>query len=442
MKLKMLKLAAVTLAVSCFAGRAYGSESRAQALLYNLAFEDSTDVFLFPELLTDYDGTYMHLTPAGSNIHGGLILDFGGQALGVFVHRPFVSAFDQYRMTATDGDGSAMGLFRGAAGAAGEQHLAGQAFDLMYGTGSFGAGLRFHGWSELSKQEGLLADPAEANSAVMFSGNLGFKYSEDTHLHAMAGYREVKESGRTVDLTGGFRWIESGPGPAHAVMAGEVEFGIFSPAEGDSSQGLTVPFKGGVQWKLLRQKLQLGLLAGVDLQYINPAPGDAKFGLAAPTLEIAAEYELRKWLQLRTALKSGYGFQLAGEANKKRPKYEQMVFNSGLGFLFEALRLDAVIQYSLWQSGPYFIGGAAGLFAGVSLSYVWTENDIEGLNEPGPAPAAPVYQPRPLQQESPPAPPAPVAPVAPYTPINPAAPYAPINPAPPPPATPPYPVGR
>ena len=100
-----------------------------------------------------------------------------------------------------------------------------------------------------------------------------------------------------------------------------------------------------------------------------------RFGLSFPTLEIAGEWYALDWLRVRSAIKGAWGIVLAGprDANDdpQHPKYEQMVFSSGVGIPLGPFCLDAVIQYSLWNNGPYFIGGAPGLFAGVSLSYRW-----------------------------------------------------------------------
>ncbi len=99
---------AVVLAL-CAAFSANASESRSQALLYNLAFEDMTDIFIFPNLLPQYEGLYFHLPPGLGDAYGGLVYNLdANSAVGVFIHRPLVGAFDPAWLALTDADGMPM----------------------------------------------------------------------------------------------------------------------------------------------------------------------------------------------------------------------------------------------------------------------------------------------------------------------------------------------
>lgn len=141
--------------------------------------------------------------------------------------------------------------------------------------------------------------------------------------------------------------------------------------------------------------LFIGLMAGLDVQMLALDGDSTRFGLAVPILELAAEWRALSWLHVRSAIKGGYGFQLAGPGDNM-PKHEQMTFSSGLGFPLGPVAIDAVIQYSLWQDGPYFMGGNPGFFAGVSLAYQWGRGDEASAAErPEPAAAAPAAEKKP-----------------------------------------------
>jgi hypothetical protein len=373
---KRLMFALLTVALALvMIPAAQATEARSQSLLYNLAFEDQTDVFTFPNLLPEYTGLYFHMPPAATNVYGGMVIELGSGALGVFIHRPYVGMFDQYRIALTDGDGTPVGLLRGNAAAAAEPHIPGQMFDVMYGAKSWGIGLRTHIWSDVSDQQGL-ADPPDPNATITFEANGGFRLSPGFDLHTNIGFRETKDVGFTLRGLIGTRYMtpKMSNSKTRTVFGGEVQFGIFAPKDGDSSFGFTVPVKGGVNYAVIKDVLTIGLLGGIDLQMLKPGGGDTKFGLGLPTIEIAAEWYPTDWMDVRTAIKGGYGFQLAGAAGDTKDKKEQMAFSTGMGFLYGPFRMDAVVAYSLWQSGPYFIGGTPGLFGGVTLSYLWGDN--------------------------------------------------------------------
>ncbi len=393
MKKKTLSTLVVCGFILGLAGTAGATESRSQSLLYNLAFEDQTDMFMFPQLLPEYQGMYFHMPAAISNVFGGVVLGLDGAALGVFVHRPLISAFDQYRILVTDGVGGGVGLLGGGGAVAAEPHVAGQIFDVMYGTGSWGVSFRTHVWSDVSGQQGVLADPPVGNSAITADVNAGFKMGPGFQMRANLGFSEIKDFGFTLRAAAGTRYIAPGSSPMRLVMAGEFQLGILSPSTGDMSFGMAIPVKAGWNYSVLPEVLTVALLGGVDIQLLSPGGGDMKLGMAVPTVEIAAEWKALKWLELRTAIKGGYGVQFAGEANEDTPKYEQMAFSSGVGVMKGPFRFDTVLQYGLWQNGPWFIGGTPGLFAGVSLAYVWGDN--VSYASPAPVAEAPLVAPTP-----------------------------------------------
>ena len=405
---------ALGLCLSLASSVAHGAESRSQSLLYNLAFEDQTDVFYFPHLMSQYHGAYFYLPAAARDAYGGIILGNADHTLGVFVHRPFISPFDQYRINTLDVAAVALPLVSvlgGNPGAAAMPHIAGHIIDLMYSAGGkWGVGARLHVWSDISTQQGLLADPAEANTAVTVQLNGSYQFSPGNDLSGNFGLRSLADLGTLIHFGAGFRSIAA-PGPTwRPVYAAELAVGIFAPENGDASFGLSLPLKGGVRYQVL-PNLHFALLGGIDLQLVKVGGGDTKFGLAIPTVELAAEWLAHRYLELRSAVRSGYGFQLAGEDNNQTPKREQLVFSSGVGTGYGPFRVEAVLEYALWQSGPNFISGATpGLFTGVTLSFAWDRQpSIDGAQPPVAAPAAPV---KPVHEPAPRAAPVSAAPIA------------------------------
>lgn len=406
---------AVTMMVVGLAPRAGATESRSQSLLYNLAFEDDTDVFMFPHLLPAYEGLYLHLPANISNVYGGMIYNFDeNSAMGVYIHRPLITAFEQYRIAATDAGLAAahplvIGMYPGDPGLAQEPHLAGQIFDIMYGTRSWGLALRMHLFSDASAQEGLLADPAEATSAFTTELNAGFEVSRGFDMRASFAFRHENDVANALRIRAGMRYLQPGDHRVRLVLASELTFGVYLPdADGaETSFGLSLPFKAGARFTLIEDLLYVGLLAGLDIQMLSLDDEDMRFGVAIPTLEMAAELQATSWFHLRTAIKGGWGIQLAGPMDNT-PKYEQMAFSSGVGFDFGPFSIDGVIQYQMWQNGPWLVGGVPGLFGGVTLAYQWDEHASAGMEDTAAAPApAAKPAPRPTPTPKPAAKPAP-----------------------------------
>lgn len=194
------------------AGGARATEARSQSLLYNLAFEDQTDIFTFPNLLPQYQGLYFYLPRAVQNVYGGVIFNFSdNSAIGAFVHRPMLGAFDQYRMPATD-QTYYLGYSPFDSANALQPHLSGQVFDLMYGAKTWGLGLRVHGWSNASVQDPPLADPAEAAAALSIEVNAGFRLMSGFNMHVGLGVRNVWDNYLLLLGKVGLRYLNPSPG--------------------------------------------------------------------------------------------------------------------------------------------------------------------------------------------------------------------------------------
>ncbi|MEZ4273382.1 MAG: hypothetical protein R3C68_18690 [Myxococcota bacterium] len=54
-------------------GSALATQSRSESLLFNMAIEDQTDVFMFPHQLNRYQGAYFHAPENAANIFGGIM---------------------------------------------------------------------------------------------------------------------------------------------------------------------------------------------------------------------------------------------------------------------------------------------------------------------------------------------------------------------------------
>jgi hypothetical protein len=380
---RIVSAVAVVMLVVALAPAASATESRSQSLLYNLAFEDQTDVFLFPQLLPNYEGVYFHLPANPIDAFGGIILGLDGSAIGVFVRRPLGSPFDQYRLPATVlGSAPNMGVIAGDAVNAVEPQVAGQIFDLMYGARTWGIGLRMFLFSDISLQYPVM-DPPVATANFTTELNAGFQLSPGFDMRANFALSHDEDASDLILFRVGMRYMDPGEKRMRLVVAAELQAGFYVPDVDDVSPdiGFAIPFKAGVRFTAIPGKLYIGLLGGLDIQIISlydaaaEEYGDVQFGVAVPNLELAAEWIALDWLQVRAGIKGGWGIQLAGvkdaDDDALIPKFEQMVFSSGLGFPLGPFCLDAVIQYSLWQNGPWFLSGNGGLFGGVTLSYRW-----------------------------------------------------------------------
>ena len=412
---RIVSAVAVVMLVVALAPAASATESRSQSLLYNLAFEDQTDVFLFPQLLPVYEGAYFHLpvnNPGG--VFGGLILGLGDGALGVFIHRPVGSAFDQYRIAVTDDPGLiSTGVIGGNPSAAVAPHISGQIFDIMYGARSWGVGLRMHLFSDISVQYPPLADGNPGTARFAGELNAGFNFSPGFDMRINAGLVHDEDVSNLILFRVGLRYLEASEKRMRLVIGTELQVGFLVPdGDVDTSIGFALPFKGGVLFSAIPGKLQFSLLGGIDIQMLKILDEDMRFGIAFPTLELAGEWQALSWMHVRTAIKGGWGILMATPADQN-PKYEQMVFSSGVGFPLGPFCLDAVIQYSFWNNGPWFLSGNGGLFAGVSLSYRWGDGapgpsggssagSDDGWGTPKAAKPRPVVKPKPKPKPAPP----------------------------------------
>ena len=388
LKKTVIEWASVAVLVIASVPAARATDSRSQSLLYNLAFDDQTDVFLFPHLLPDYQGAYFHLPYDPAGIFGGVILGGEDGAFAAFVHRPLATAFDQYRIVVTDMGFPIYSLVT---------QLPGQVFDLMYGARNWGLGLRLHVWSDVSEQQGMLADFPEVGSVVTTELNGGVSVLQGLDLRTNLVFRYLDDEGALLGVRIGMRYMEPGEHRIRLVVAGEIESGFYFPKDEDkdTSYGFALPFKAGVRFEAVPNRVFVGLLAGLDFQllvfkyddagFFEDDDANARFGLAVPTLELAAEWKALDWLEVRSAIKGGYGIQLTRDPNNRVPKYEQMTFSSGIGLPLGPFSIDAVLQYHVWQSGTYLIGGMPGLFAGVTLAYQWGAEEAPPRLEPAPA---------------------------------------------------------
>jgi hypothetical protein len=283
-------------------------------------------------------------------------------------------------------------MFPANAAVAIEPHLSGQVFDLMYGAKSWGLGVRLHLFSDSSFQQGLIADVPETTATFTTDINAGFALGKGFDMRTNLSFRHANDFGELLIGRVGMRYLDPREKKVRMVLAAELEFGFFLPDDDniDSSFGVALPVKAGVLMAVIPDSMYLGLLAGLDIQMLSIQDQDMRFGVSIPTLEMGLEYHALSWLHLRSAIKGAFGIQLAGDPGDHRPQYEQMTFSSGAGLLLGPITIDGVIQYRLWQNGPYLLSGVPGIFAGVTVAFTW-----------GGAPEASSYKP---MEESKPAP--------------------------------------
>lgn len=411
--MKLIRLSTVVLTLLAFVlttQNAQASEARGHSLLYNLAIKNDIDAFAFPQLLADLEGMHFYLPGDPTHAYGGIVMNSGEHNFGLFVHRPMVSPFDQFRISAL-GAGT-VALF-GLPSDRVDPKFSGHIIDLMYSSNKdFGVGARFYAFSENGGAEGIANSPATANS--MFAGELyGGMNFNNFELAGGVTFQNVKDIGTSILINAkGRSWGERS-GKFQTVLAFDMSFGAFMPDEGDTDMLFSLPVKYGVNYQPLKS-LTIGVLLGVDFQMIKPGGGDTEAGLAVPTVEMAAEWQIKKWLSLRTAARSGYAFQIASAADSTQPA-EHLIFSSGLGIDYGPFRFDGVVEYGLWQNGPDFISGnAPGLFSGISMSYLWDRPMPKSLRRVVAA-AKPAPEPAPIVAPAPTAPVAPATPAAPTT---------------------------
>ena len=201
---RIVSAVAVVMLLVAYAPAASATDARSQSLLYNLAFEDQTDIFLFPQLLPVYEGAYFHL-PANnvSGVFGGLILGLDGGAFGVFIHRPLGSAFDAFRMPVTDmGAVADLPTLDPTLNSIMAGQVSGQIFDLMYGAKSWGIGLRLFLFSDISTQYFPLNDGAPGTAAFITELNVGFNASPGFDLRFNFALRHDEDASDVIDFAG------------------------------------------------------------------------------------------------------------------------------------------------------------------------------------------------------------------------------------------------
>ena len=357
----------VILAVALWAGGASASESRADALLYNPAFFDLVDIFTFPQLAGDYNSVtfYLPATDTKNNLYGGLVY----KGFGIFVHRPQFDLFQQYRLVGVKGNEQFTNLFSPAP-ANRATRVSPVIFDLLWGNGEFGVGVKFYGNAknhETVSNEGVSDNPG-ANRMLGGALTAGFSPHEGLDAALSARVENEKDLYTATDVGVKARYIADPKASTSLVAAGQIGFGIYAPKHGDNIWAIGVPLRAGLRLLPVEDRLTISALGGLDLQFGDPGADDKQFSIIVPTAEVAAELKILKWLVLRSAIKGGYAILVAG-GHGSHDTTDMVSFNSGLGFEFKNFVLDALIKYSLWQNGPYFLGGEKGLFGSVSLSY-------------------------------------------------------------------------
>jgi hypothetical protein len=362
-----------TAAFLLVSGNARASETRADSLLYNMAFEDMVDVFLYPQFAVNYPSATFYIPTAVTNAYGGIIYGFKHFAFGLFVHRPLANAFNQYRLGGNNST-PLSGLLPPSNNTVGNsQNMlfpSGQVLDLIWGNGRVGGGLRFYAQTQNHNNPGAAGDTVAPNTALAAEVNVGFSINKSLAMHTNAGFGYLKNKGKTASVNIGMRYLSKSTRKVRPVIATEIQFRAYIPKKGKSSFYFGLPLKGGVHLDIIKDTMTAGLLMGLDMQMIKPGGTDVTIAMMVPTTEIAVEYYAAKWVALRAAIKGGWGIRLTTAGSTYHPTTNQLAFNTGVGFNIGSFVIDAAISYNLWTSGPDFIGGKApGLFGNLSLTY-------------------------------------------------------------------------
>ena len=360
----------VVVAMALWVGRAMASESRADALLYNPGFYDLVDIFTFPQLANHYNLVTFYVPGENTTKHmyGGLVY----KNFGFFIHRPVSGIESHYRLVAVPGIPQEFEFPANPQGT-----LFGNppvVFDLLWGNGQFGAGLKFfaNAQNHTTQSNEDVADDVEGARMVGASVSLGYSPMEGADLGLLGRFGNVKDRYTFADVGVKARYIADPKAETSLVALLALDFLLWAPKEGDNKWTFGVPLKGGLRLIPVADRLTVSALAGLDLQLLDPGEGDKQFALVVPTGEIAAELKVLKWLFLRSSVKGGFGILLAGKKvndTKYHDTTTQVCFNSGLGLEYNNFVFDATIKYQLWQNGPYILGGEKGLFGSASLTY-------------------------------------------------------------------------
>lgn len=376
-----LFLTGVCLVLSSASSRA--NEARTTSLVSGFAFEDNTDVFLFPQLAPRYShGFYLDFAnfnlagePDGEeqsyskgNVSAGLIIG-KEHAFGLFLNRPATNRLLRYSL--------AKRFTKNIIAKWDNESISGTVVDALYAhPAGWGIGLRFAHWNQ----------GAESVSEGFDHQSFDEQY---TLLEVTPGLTLSETASSRIDLGGRFNFTNVHRGDQGVILlAGVHGRGFFEvtdfwkfvavasvigsikkPREGDTNVNLFLPVQAGGLFTFA-ERLYASLLAGFEFCFFREPAGN-RVGVVLPSIELAGEYGILSWLYLRSGIRQSWGIILSGTSDGRKSTGEKLNFNAGLGFAYKNLRVDGVFQYELWRSAPFLVSGReTGLFTGVSLAFV------------------------------------------------------------------------
>ncbi|MDD9933085.1 MAG: hypothetical protein OXT09_05750 [Myxococcales bacterium] len=412
--------------------------ARRPGLAGSLLIEDQDDLYVFPQLLTEYRNL-ISLSYGDASGSGNGILTLGNEdtAFGVAVHR---------------GDVQTPHVINEITALTGPATLFAPEFtvdpatvvDLLLGLGDLGFRLGIGSGAAITTASGN--DDGETDFFIM--GEVGYgtgTRGQDTRLDFSGALLLdfAKQADAGTDAFSANAFGLSGLGRMFFPMDSTLDLGLLLNASVsntsvtdetgamDVSDGdFDLALGGGIGPAF---RLGPATVAGYGILRVEAGSVDPNTDMdddetstvtvVIPGVHIAAEVPIRDWLVFRTGAEYSYALNSTSSPGDVETSGRGGVFgwNAGLGVIFDQLRFDGSLEHGFVTGGPDFIGDTdPGFLAIASMSYSFDDvrSGAQPLEEPEdvtmPAPAPPPAEPAPVAPVPAPAPePAPVAPVEP-----------------------------
>jgi hypothetical protein len=415
---------------------ASASEGRITALASSFAFEDISDIFIFPQLLPLYgNGLYLNFAnfnktadtsmdaaeAVQQNISGGLIVG-RTQSFGIFLNRPACNRVLRYSLLKE--------FAKQLIGPWEDESIQGTIVDAIYGSSSeeefqkqseitpelletlqkqtdtlsdeakkliadtiknilteksasppkakrksktlWGIGVRGSYWnsSDTSVSEGFKHMPVDSQYTIveLRPGLSFFQETSQIDMAARLNVTNIHTGNQGVVLISGVhvRGLIDMSDFWKLVILGSFEGRFFFPRQGEVPINIFVPLQTGGRFSLTKN-LTASLLGSIEVGFFKEE-GNNRLGIVIPSIELAGEYDMFKWLSLRAGLRQSFGL-LSGTQGVTATG-EKYNFNAGIGISYKNFKLDGVLVYDIWKDAPYLVSGkGTGLFAGVSASF-------------------------------------------------------------------------
>lgn len=430
-------LSGVLLACSLLAASGTAHAARRTGLANNLLIEDKDDLFIFPQLLTQYRNLIaLDYGPSAGTGNAVLTLGDPDMAFGVALHRGDVLAPHIINEIGASADlnslfdapfdtrGTPATLVDFLLGMGGAESAWGLRASIGRGADTTTTGDMDTGESEmfLMAEVGYGAGTRGRDTRFDISGAVTLDFGSQE----MAGMDSA--SGTAFGLSGLLRAYTPMDATMDLGWIGNVAFGTNSVTTEDapmefSNTDIGFQVQGGVgpAFRFGSASVAAYGMLGVAFVSIDPnsevddeAGEGSDHQILLPGVKIAAEVPLADWLFIRTG--ADYRYLISGASRPPIDDSESVnastfSWNAGFGFVVDDFRFDGALQHNWLLAGPDFIGGSAtGFLAIASISFNFdryrsgvtpaetTEPTPVAPPEPAPAPA-PALEPAPPPPE-------------------------------------------